>query len=630
LLLVGAVIAWWGWERGAYFDVVLLPGAIILLALAAVLLLFAPWPGSFRGEALLALVALLALATWTLASGLWSPTPDVAVADAQRVLAYAVAFGLGIWLCVLLGPRMKLALMPLAGGVAAVALATLIALWVSDNAAELFETDATLRYPLGYRNAVAAFFLAGLWPTIALAASRDLDWRLRGALLGAATLALELAILAQSRGSAFAAVIAAAVLVAAYPGRLRILAWLALAAVPAALALPWLLDVFQTRGGNTSASLPPLRTACGAIAITVALAVAAGAMAARRDPLIALSPGAEHLLRRGLLGGLAAILLVGVVGLARSDGGPVGFVSRHADELTAGTPDPSEQSSRFGLDLSSHRGDLWRVALDGFAADPLIGGGAGSFRSDYLLDRNATTVEPEDPHSVELLMASELGLPGLALFGTFAVAAALAALRARRLGPSAAALAAAALAAGTYWFLHASVEWFWHYPALTMPIAFALGAAAAPPLMRPAAGADRRLRTGLAAVAIGVAVVMVPFFLSDRYTNEALRTWRGDLNGAYSDLDRAADLNPLSDRPPVAEAVIAESVGDRQRALGALAEAEDRRPQDWTIPYLEARVLAPIDPAGARAALERADALNPLGPQIDALQGEIDRFPSSK
>jgi len=65
---------------------------------------------------------------------------------------------------------------------------------------------------------------------------------------------------------------------------------------------------------------------------------------------------------------------------------------------------------------------------------------------------------PEDPHSVVMLMASELGVPGLLLFGTFLVASVLAILRSRRAGPEAAVLGATALAVAAYWLVHASVE----------------------------------------------------------------------------------------------------------------------------------------------------------------------------
>jgi O-Antigen ligase len=616
LLLVGVLLAWWGWKSGAYFGVVFLPGLMVLLALTAALLVFAPWPGRLTRSPRVALFALLGLAAWTATSALWSPTPAVAVSDSERVLAYGIAFALGIWLCLLLGRRMKLALAPVAGAAGVVAVASLIALWVGDNAADFFEENAALRYPLGYRNAEAAFFLIAVFPMLTLAAARELDWRARGALLGAATLSIELAVLSQSRGAAFAAVVGIAVLIAVHPARLRVVGYLALATLPAALALPWLLDLLQSDAGDGPGTIPPLHSACAAMAASSGAGALVGLVVARRDPT--LSVGAARLIGRGLLALLGVVLLFGVIALARADRGPVGLAGDQIDEITAGTPDLSQQGSQLGGGLRSDRGDLWRVAIDDFEADPARGEGGGGFRSSYLLARDpeATEVQPEDPHSVGLLMASELGLPGVLLFAAFVIAAVVGALRSRRLGPSAAALSAAALAAGAYWLVHASFEWFWHYPAVTLPVVLLVGAAAAPACLRPAG--PRRLVPRLALVmgAIGLVVALAPFFVSERYTKDALHTWRHDLTRAYSKLDDAADLDPLSEKPLEAEAVIAESAGEPQHALAALSEAQDRNPTEWSLYYLQARVLAPTDPVGARDALARALELNPYGPEI--------------
>jgi len=615
-------LAWWAWERGAYFGVNFLPGAMVLLVLVGALLLWAPWPAVLRGPAAVALGGLLALAGWTLLSTLWSPARDIAVEDGQRVLMYALAFGLGLWLSLLLGRRMLLALTPVVAAGAVVAVLTTIALWLGDDPGELLETDATLRFPLGYRNANAAFFIAALLPTVVLAAGREHDWRLRGALIGAGTLMLELAVLAQSRGSVFAAAIAVTILVAVHPARLRVLAWLAIATIPAMVALPWVLEVYQHGGGNTAESLAPLESAAAAMALTAASSAAIGCVVARGEPIVTLSPSAGRAIGWGLAAVLAAGVLAGMVALATTEGGPGGFINRQADELTAGSPDLSEQGSRFGLDLRSERGDLWGVALDDLVANPVAGEGAGGFRFSYLLERD-TALQPEDPHSVEMLMASELGLPGLLLFGCFIGGAVIAVLRARRLGPSAAALAAGSLALGGYWLVHASVEWFWSYPALTLPVAYALGAACAPGLLRPEGEISIRWRRGLAVAATLVALSLVPFFASERYTNNALRNWQGDLANAYSELDLAADLNPFSDRPLATEAVIAEEAGEPQRALAALSEAQSRQPEEWTLYYLEARVLAEFDSAGAQRALAQAKALNPAGPEIAELEEGI-------
>ena len=204
LALYGLVLAWWAWKSGGYFEVTFLPGTMLLLVLGALIFFAGPPLARLGGPALVSFVALAGLAAWTLISGIWSPIPAVAFSDAQRALAYVAVFGIGIWSCLLLGRRMLLVLAPLAAAGALVGLATLIVIWTGHNSVDYLETDATLRYPLGYRNAEAAFFLMALLPTIVLATSRELDGRLRGVLLGSATLMIELAVLAQSRASVFA------------------------------------------------------------------------------------------------------------------------------------------------------------------------------------------------------------------------------------------------------------------------------------------------------------------------------------------------------------------------------------------------------------------------------------------
>ena len=621
LVVFGGIVAWWAWKSGGYFEVTYLPGTMVLVALVALFLFAAPSLGRLGGPALVSFVALAGLAAWTLLSGVWSPLPAIAFSDAQRVLAYVAAFAIGVWSCLLLGRRALLALAPLAAAGALVGVATLIAIWSGHSSVDYLEIDATLRYPLGYRNAEAAFFLMAVLPTVVLAASRELHWSIRGGLLGAATLMIELAVLAQSRTSLFAAPIGVAILVAAHPNRLRVLGWLALSMIPAAVALPQLLDVFQRDAGNSAAEIPPLHHACVAIALTLALSTSVGLAVARFGSGFSLSNRARTGVGRTLLACLAVVLLAGFVALLRTDGGPGGFVSRHADQLTAGTPNLGANGTRFGLDVRTRRGDFWRVALrDEFDNQPLTGAGAGAFRPDYLKHRNDAGEEPEDPHSIEMLMLGELGLPGGLLLLTFLVGAVVAVMRARRLGPSEAALAAAALALGGYWLAHASVDWFWSYAVITLPVPFALGAAAAPALRRNGDVPTARpvARTTLAIAVCVLALTLLPFYFSARYTDNAIRGWHSDPQSALDDLAKAADLNPWSSRPLAAESEIAEATGDHVRALSAIDDAISRSRDDWLLYFQQAKVLGKGgDIQGAKAALARARELNPTEPEID-------------
>jgi len=182
LVLLSVSWAWWAWQDGAYFPVVLLPGTILLCAGAALLAGFAPWRIDFRlsRATLVALVALVALAAWAALSALWSPAPDVAIGDGQRIAAYAIAFGLGLGLCNLLRRRVGLALVPLAFAGAFASVATIIALHGGEQVLDVLSEDGgTLDYPLGYRNANAAFFAIAMFAALGLATDREVDWRLR-------------------------------------------------------------------------------------------------------------------------------------------------------------------------------------------------------------------------------------------------------------------------------------------------------------------------------------------------------------------------------------------------------------------------------------------------------------------
>jgi O-antigen ligase len=149
-------------------------------------------------------------------------------------------------------------------------------------------------------------------------------------------------------------------------------------------------------------------------------------------------------------------------------------------ELSAGA-----QATRLA-NVKSNRYEYWRVALHMFADHPLIGEGAGGFRVVWLRERkNPETVR--DTHSLEFELAAELGLVGLLALGLVVVGVALAA---RRALDAERALAAGAVAALLAWFLHASIDWDWQLPAVSLPaialtgLLVVLSEAAQPPRAR--------------------------------------------------------------------------------------------------------------------------------------------------
>ena len=276
----------------------LLPGTILLCATTVLLAWTAPWRGSLRPSqpATIALASLAGLGAWAALSALWSPTPEIAIGDGQRILTYALAFGLGIWLCTLLAGRMHLALVPLAvagafGGVVAV-----VGMLTSDDVGR-YLYNGTLEFPLGYRNANAAFFAIALWPALGLASHRASPWPLRAAALATATLCLELAMLSQSRGSVAGGAAALCVYLLFSEERARRLGWLALAVLPSLLILPSLIDLYQAGNadGPLTSAIGEMRGAGRAVTFTClgSLTIGAGAAlvgnrmpasaAARRD-----------------------------------------------------------------------------------------------------------------------------------------------------------------------------------------------------------------------------------------------------------------------------------------------------------------------------------------------------------
>ena len=78
-----------------------------------------------------------------------------------------------------------------------------------------------------------------------------------------------------------------------------------------------------------------------------------------------------------------------------------------------------------------------------------------------------------DTHSIEVEMAAELGIVGLLAFATMVGGAAGAARRALQRRP---ALAAGGVAACVVWLVHASIDWDWQLPAVTLPAIALTGA----------------------------------------------------------------------------------------------------------------------------------------------------------
>jgi tetratricopeptide (TPR) repeat protein len=171
-----------------------------------------------------------------------------------------------------------------------------------------------------------------------------------------------------------------------------------------------------------------------------------------------------------------------------------------------------------------------------------------------------------------------------------------------------------------YFALHASIDWFWEFPALGGPALAALGLAGG--LERPAAraaerpaGWSRRRMTAAAlstlALMVAIASLALPW-LSAREVGRAVDVWRAEPDDAYAILERARRLNPLSDRPDLVAGAIAMRREDYGRAEEAFERALERNAEDWYA-ELELAIVAALEGRreDALARLDRAEELNP-------------------
>ena len=614
IALLSVIFAWWAWQEGAYFDSIRLIGLIGLSIGVIVLARFAPWPLDLRRSpaVVVALVALVLLGCWTAISVAWSPAPDTSLADAQRVFTYALCFACGLWFCSLLGARSELSLLPIVVAGAFAGGATLIALLTGDDPRTLLESyDGTLEYPIGYRNANAAFFAIVLFPAIGLAASRTTEWWLRGLAAGTATLCLSAFLFAQSRASLPALIVAGLVLLLISPIRVRHLTWSLIAIVPAMAAVPAAVALHGAGDSPLLQAVDELRGAGRAMALAALASAVIGMVVARVGRGAQASETVRRRGNRAVLAGMALLAVAGAALFVAREGDPVDWADERIEEFeNAGTPDLTDRDTRFGVNVGSGRYDIWRVALDEFQAEPVLGTGAGGFQYAYMRDRESGT-DLQDAHSFQLEILSELGIPGILLLTVGLGAVVAGAWRSRRAGLTASSLTAIALATGAYWFLHSSVDWFWAYPAITATVLALLGAACAPAMAAAGAGRRRAWRP-VALVAVGVvALSAVPPLLSERYVDAAYAGWKSDIGRAYDDLDRAAALNPFSEEPLLAEGAIALAAGDRERALAAFRDAAEERPEEWAAHYYVADLSRRTDPALARREAEIALSQNP-------------------
>ena len=432
---------------GGYFATPRLIAALVLWALVALLALTGPAPLPRVRDGWLVAGGLAGLAVWSAVSLAWAPLGGTAIAAVERLVLYlgALLAALGAFR----DARLRRAVEPALAAGATVVIGYGLAGRLLPDLVELTRSRSAggrLEQPITYWNAEGNLAAVGLLLCARLAGDRSRPPWLRTA-AAAALVPLGAGVyLSFSRGALAVSVLGLVTLVALSGSRAQLrAAGLALAAgVLGAVATAPFPGVSSLEGAH--------RARDGAVALVLLTVLSAtAALVADRSG----APDAELSWARRL-GRVTAVLVTAVaVGLV------VGGLGERpsAAELSRGA-----QASRLTT-VTSNRYEYWRIGLAAFADHPVGGLGAGGYRVRWLQERSIAEAV-HDVHSLELEQATELGLVGVALFAALLTGAVLAGRHALRRD---AAAAAGPCAVALAWLVHASIDWFWQLPAVTLP-----------------------------------------------------------------------------------------------------------------------------------------------------------------
>lgn len=470
------------WDNGGYFPASYTRAGAVAFGLLALVLAVRPPHYTISTQALFGIAALAGLAAWTGLSAAWSESPNGALDDFQRTLAYVAVFGLGL-VAAGSGRHARhlvwavLAVMVVVGGAGLVSRLYPDLLGGSGAPDDL--AGYRLAYPLEYWNAYGALTAMAIVLAVGLAATARTRPLARAAAAAVSVPLVAALYMSLSRGAWAALVIGLIVLVVLGARRWALLWTFLITGAAGALAVillqphPALIDDPAAEAGQAAAGQaygPQL----------LALAVVAGAaqwVVARARRSQELMGAMGQVLRPLLIGAAgAAVLAVFVLYLFNSaavdrhSAGAVDsgrdFAGRQWDEFLR----PATFSEGGRARLGSARGtrsDLYRVAFDGFEANPLTGDGSAAYESRFMRERRVPE-KVRDAHSLYLETLGELGLVGVVLLLMFIGSLAAAAIRSRvHSGGMERAQVAAVAGACAVWVAHAAVDWDWQMPALT-------------------------------------------------------------------------------------------------------------------------------------------------------------------
>jgi hypothetical protein len=555
------------------------------------------------------------LSVYTFASAAWAGSAGDAVNGGLRTLVYLT--GIAGALVVLRRGKITYWLSGLVLGVAGVCIYSLATRLFPTHFGGINTSDYRLFVPVGYWNALGIFAgIALLLGFGVAAAGRGTALRILSAV---ALLALAPTLyFTFSRGAWIALIIGALAMFALSPQRLRLVT--AAAVLGAAPAVGVLLASRSVALTHSTATLAAASDAGRKLALELALLALVQAVLAAAYVVFS---ERIRLARVGRRAYAAVLVLVaaGALALTFVAYGSPATIARHAYHSFVSAPTGGTNLNSRLFTLSNNgRTVLWHAAWHEFEAHPLAGSGAGSFGRWWLAHRK-TSYFVQDAHNLYVQTLGELGVIGIALLALLLGLPLVAAVRAR--GHP---LVAPAFGGFVAYLVHASVDWDWQMPAVTL-LALFVGAAILAAARRD--DPERRPLGGRARIAFGTgAVAAAAVAFVGLIGNIALARSDGAIANALG--RKAAAQAAIARRWAPWSAQALKDLGDGRLLLGekraglaALRDAAAKDPGNWEIWF---DIAAGTTGSAHQAALARATALNPQSPEI----ADVERLAAAK
>jgi tetratricopeptide (TPR) repeat protein len=561
------------------------------------------------------------LALFSAFSSLWSGSMELSVIEADRVFVY-----LGFFLAAFLIAQTDQRRQRFAEGIGIALIGAALLALASRLLPHVFHLGAgpgsgpRTGYPFGYWNANGLAFGTGVSFCLWMSRRAVSEWARRLA-VGAVPVLLLALYFTYSRGGLLGLLVACLCLLVLSHDRLWMLAALAIGAVG---ALPAVLEVQASRSlADNHADSTAIDQGVSVLLILIAGVVLSILLFAllrrieRRGGSFtgrALELSRDRRILKGI--GIAAALVA--IAAAIAVGG------RAWDQFSS--PDqqfPANPAQHFSQFSGANRHEYWRVAVDSWEEEPVVGHGAGTYRFAWDELRHIP-LKVLNAHSLYLQAFQELGVVGGLL--TLAMVATLlwtgfAAWRAAS-GPRRE-LHAVLLAACLAFAVGAAIDWFWEIAGIGAIFFLAAGALVAARCVQLAQararsnGAGERRRFGLTVAGLALSWVVAlaligPLLVDGEIDSSNAAAADGNIPSAVDHADTARSIEPWAATPYLQLALLAERQGEYGPAVERMNQAIAREEGNWELYYLRARMNHEAgEEAAAQADREEARRLNP-------------------